>query len=184
MAEPMRITNFARLDEGVQLFLPIFEPHRDVRGASRYPKEIEIIAIPLVLIEGGDGAKHAVGPFESDRGIDLPAEVGRGRIEEILLRLAKLEGRIERDWQRLRFLDLVRRWAGGCAAGEEKAKKGRRDSHDASIKREERSGVNFRRPGLFSSSLVESPPLVRASSETRLKFRCDSRAVRTRRLSA
>ena len=143
MTASMRITNFARLHKGVQLFLPVLEPHRDLGRASRHPKEVEIITIALVLIESGDGAKESIGPFESDRGIDLPAEAGPGRIEEILLGLAKLEGGIERNRQRLRFFDLVRLRARGGTAGEEEAKKSRRNSHDASIKREERSGVNF-----------------------------------------
>ena len=145
MAARMRITNLARLDQRVQFFLPVLESHRHVSLAARVPEKVVIIAVALVLIERGDGAIHSVGALESHRRIDLSSEPGCGRVEEILLRFAELERVVERDWDRLRFFHLIRLRGSRSAAGEEEAKQSRRDSHDASIKGEERAGVNFPR---------------------------------------
>ena len=136
------IGNFAGLDESVQIFLAIFEPHTHGSGAPGPPKEIKIISKTLALIQRGDRAIHAVAAFEADRGVNLTADWLRLGIEEILQDLAKLEVLVERDRQWLRLLDLVglRRRSG--ATRENKAKDGQQDSHDASIKGEVRLGVN------------------------------------------
>jgi hypothetical protein len=136
------IGDLAGLDESVQFFLPIFEPHAHVRGTPGLPKEIKIIPKTLMLIERRDRAIHPIAALEADRRVNLTADRPRRGIEEILPHLAKLEVLIERDRQWLRLLDLV--WLGGRASTtrESETKDGQQDSHDASIKREERLGVN------------------------------------------
>ena len=64
MAAGVRITSFARLDEGVQLFLPILEPHPHLGVTVGPPKELEIIAESLALIERGDRAVEPVTAFK------------------------------------------------------------------------------------------------------------------------
>ena len=142
LAVCMGIGNFAGLDESVQFFLAIFEPHTHVSGAPGVPKEIKIIPKTLMLIERGDRAIHAVAALEADRRVDLTAEWLRRGIEKILYDLAKLEVLVERDGQRLRFLDLVGSRRRASATRENETKDGQQDSHDASIKREVRLGVN------------------------------------------
>jgi hypothetical protein len=63
-------------------------------------------------------------------------------IEEILQDLAKREVLVERDRQWLRLLDLVGLGRRASATREKETKDGQEDSHDASIKREVRLGVN------------------------------------------
>ena len=106
------------------------------------PKEIKIISKTLMLIERGDRAIHTVAALEADRRVDLTAEWLRRGIEKILYDLAKHEVLVERDGQRLRFLDLVGLRRRASATRENKTKDGQQDSHDASIKREVRLGVN------------------------------------------
>ena len=64
MATRAGIGDLAGLDESVQFFLPIFEPHTHVSGAPGLPKEIKIISKTLVLIERRDRAIHAVAALE------------------------------------------------------------------------------------------------------------------------
>jgi hypothetical protein len=135
------IGDLAGLDESVQIFLAIFEPHAHISGAPGLPKEVKIIPKTLMLIERGDRAIHAVAALEADRRVDLTDRLRLG-IEEILQDLAKLEVLVERDRQWLRFLDLVGLGRRAGATREKQTKDGQEDSHDASIKREVRLGVN------------------------------------------
>src|SRR5207244_7281949 len=61
------IGNFLPLDVSVQFFLPILETDGEISRSFGPPKEIEIIAKTLMLIELGDGTEKAVLPLESDR---------------------------------------------------------------------------------------------------------------------
>ena len=143
MTAPLRITNFPRLDESVQFFLPILEAHAHVGVAPGPPEEVEIVAEPLALIERGDRPKHPVTAFKSDGGVDLRCDrFGRG-IEKILPCLAELEVRVERDGQRLGTFHLGRLVNCPGAGGEGETGGSQQDSHDASIKRDEGIGVNF-----------------------------------------
>ena len=142
MATRAGIGDLTGLDEGVQIFLAIFEPHTHVSRAPGLPKEIKIIPKTLMLIERGDRAIHAVPAFEADRRVDLTADRLRLGIEEILQDLAKLEVFVEHDGQWLRLLDLVGLGRRASAIRENETKDGQQDSHDASIKREVRLGVN------------------------------------------
>jgi hypothetical protein len=142
MATRVGIGDLAGLDESVQIFLAIFEPHTHVSSAPGLPKEIKIIPKTLMLIERGDRAIHAVAALEADRRVDLTAERLRRGIEEILQDFAKLEVLVERDGQWLRLLDLVGLGRRDSATRENETKDGQQDSHDASIKRELRLGVN------------------------------------------
>jgi len=156
MAARVGIGNLAGLDESVQIFLAIFEPHTHVSGAPGLPKEIKIIPKTLMLIERGDRAIHAVAALEADRRVDLTADRLRLGIEEILQDFAKLEVLVERDGQWLRLLNLVGLGRRASATRENETKEGQRDSHDASIKREVRLGVNrAARIGAWSNGLME-----------------------------
>ena len=68
-AARLRIVNLLSLDVGVQFLLLVFQSHRQVGDAPRFPKEIEVISDPLALIQFSDGAKEPVLPFESDRSV-------------------------------------------------------------------------------------------------------------------
>ncbi len=142
MTARMRIMNFARLDEGMQFFLPILKSHPHIGVAPRPPKEVEVIAETLVLIEGCDCSVHPVAAFKSDRRIGLAGEWFGYRIEKILLRLEQLELPVERNGQRLGIFHLIRLGNRPGARGESETKESQQDSHHASIKREERAGVN------------------------------------------
>jgi hypothetical protein len=169
VAPSVGITDFASLDESVEFFLPVFEPHPHICGVPRDPEERVIISKTLVLIERGDRTKHAVIAFEADRGVDLTGESWRRGIEKILCDLAKLEISIERDGQWLRFLDLVgSRWTAGTTR-ENETKDGQWDSHDASMKREERAGVNF------TPALAPNPAPARTAKMIRSKSRSRKR---------
>ncbi len=61
------IGNLLRLDEGVQFLLAIFQAHGQIGRPSGMPKEIEVIAEALALIEPGHGAEETVLPLKSDR---------------------------------------------------------------------------------------------------------------------
>ncbi len=50
----------------MQFFLSIFEAHRQIRRPFRAPKEIEVIAKTLKLIEQGHGTEEPVLPLECD----------------------------------------------------------------------------------------------------------------------
>ena len=142
MATRVGIGNLTGLDESVQIFLAIFEPHTHVSCAPGSPKEVKIIPKTLMLIERGDRAIHAVPAFEADRRVNLTADWLRLGIEEILQDFAKLEVLVERDGQRLRLLDLVGLGRRDSTTCENETEDGQQDSHDASIKREVRLGVN------------------------------------------
>ena len=142
MATRAEVGNLTGLDQGVQFFLAIFEPHTHVSGAPGMPKEIKIIPKTLTLIERGERAIHAVAALEADCRVDLTAEWLRLGIEEILQDFAKLEVLVERDGQWLRLLDLVGLGRRASATRENETKDGQQDSHDASIKREVCLGVN------------------------------------------
>ena len=139
------------LRKSMQFVLAIFQPHGHVRRPPRPPEEGEVISEALVLIERRDRAEHPLRALESDRGVHLPGERFRGRIEKILDRFAEGEIGIERDRQWLRMLDLTRgRHAGAPDDGE--TKESQRKLHDGCMKREERDGVNFR------AWIEEGPP--------------------------
>ena len=143
MAAGVRITSFACLDEGVQFLLPILEPHPHLGVTLGPPKEVEVIAETLALIERRDRPVEPVTAFKSDRRIDRAVELFRRRIEKILLRLAQFEIRVERDGERRRIFHLVGFRARSGAGGESETKGSQQqDSHDASIKGEEGIGVN------------------------------------------
>src|SRR5437762_3555052 len=73
------IRNLLRLNEGMQLLLPILQTHREIGRAPGPPKKIEIIAETLMLIEPGHGAEKTVLPFESNRRILKSRRFRRGR---------------------------------------------------------------------------------------------------------
>ena len=137
--------NFTRLDEGMQFFLSILESHPHIGSSAGPPKEVEVSAETLALIKSRDRPVEPVTAFKRDRCIGLAAEWFSGRIEKILLGLEQFEIRIERHRQRLGILHLVRLGNRSGARGECETKAGQQNSHHASIKREERTGVN-RRP--------------------------------------
>ena len=83
MAVGVRVLHLARLNQGMQFFLPILEPHADVSRSMGGPEEGVIISKPLPLIEGGDGPIRPVGTLEPDGGVHLSAEGLRG-IQEML----------------------------------------------------------------------------------------------------
>ena len=60
------IRNLLRLDVFVQFLLAIFQTHRDIGRSLGAPKEIEVIAKPLKLIEQGHGAEKPVSPLKCD----------------------------------------------------------------------------------------------------------------------
>jgi hypothetical protein len=62
---------------------------------------------------------------------------------------------IERNRQRVGVWNLVRAGAGRGASCDQKAKKDRRDSHDASIKRDERSSVNRRQRSRLNGVVIK-----------------------------
>ena|SRR5450432_915661 len=104
-------------------------------------------------------------------------------VQEIKLCLAKGEVLVEGDRQRFRRLHLV--WPGLTAGtpGEDEAEDSQRDFHDASSKREERTGVNAAAQTVVACRALDAAA-VRARRGDQLIFRRDCSAVRAWRLFA
>ena len=96
MAARIQIVNLAGLNEGMQFFLSIFKADADITGSPRSPKEIEVGAKTLALIEGCDSSIKAISAFKRDRRIGLAGEWFGGGVQKILLRFAQFEIRVMR----------------------------------------------------------------------------------------
>ena len=145
MTAGMRITNFPRLDKGVQLVLPVLQPHSHVGITPGAPKEVKVIAEPLTLIESCNRAVQSVTALKDDGCVGLRRDWFGHRIEEILLHLADLEGGIECNWEWLGTYHLRGSMERARTPRDGETKGSEQDSHDASIKREEGISVNFPR---------------------------------------
>ena len=181
MSEGVRITNFPRLDESVQFLLPILELHPHISVAPGSPENVKIGAETLVLIEGRDGAVHSVAAFESDGGIGLRGDRLGHRIEKILLHFSDLEVGVERDGQGLQIFHLRGAMDRAGASGEGETKGSQQDSHDASMKGELSSGVNFPRVPVHDPARADDPvrffPLFEHEQEHEQEYELDYEVV-------
>jgi len=113
----------------VQFLLAIFEANGYIGGSLNAPKEIEVIAETLSLIDSRHGAKEPVLPFERDRRVlkrrrfltrrtRLSAKCARrlsggglcrrSLAQKKQLRFSKLEIFAQRDWKRRYFFQKLR----------------------------------------------------------------------------
>ena len=140
----LRVMHLARLNEGVQFLLSIFQAHPDIRIFGSSPEKIEIDAQAIAGVERGNRAVGSIISLKGDRGIGFCIELWGHRVEEILLCLPELEALVERDRQRGGIFDLVRLRRFRSTADQGEAKQSQTGFHERSIKREEDGSVNRR----------------------------------------
>lgn len=138
----VRIGNLLRLDNVVQLLLPILKSDREIGWPFGPPKEIEIIANALMLIERGHCAKQAILSFKRNRRILIDnGSLRRGarqrsrrnsarflflslfrRLfrEQIKFRFSKFKLIIQSHWQRRDLCEQLRLVGGGSQSGQAK----------------------------------------------------------------
>ncbi len=63
------VKGFLGLNVGMELFLLVFQSHRQIGSPSRSPEKIEVISRPLALVKLGYRAEKAILSFEPNRRI-------------------------------------------------------------------------------------------------------------------
>jgi len=151
----------------MQFFLAIFEADGHISGPFGAPKEVEVIAETLALIESRHGAKEPVLPFKRDWGVlerrrflarrsRLPAKCARrlsggglcrrSLAQKKQLRFSKLEIFAQRDWKRRYFFQKLRFFNGpGQPARDNNQHDHCGDRSHALMKRAHMLHVNMRR---------------------------------------